>query len=51
MADNPFAVLIPCRRVMHSDATPGRLGAGTELKPKLIGFERSGKDLVITSGR
>jgi methylated-DNA-[protein]-cysteine S-methyltransferase len=39
LAKNPFPILIPCHRVIRSDATLGQFGGGTDLKRKLIGLE------------
>lgn len=41
-AANPFAVVIPCHRVVKSDGSLGKYSAtgGTELKKKLILFEK-----------
>jgi methylated-DNA-[protein]-cysteine S-methyltransferase len=39
LANNPFPILIPCHRVIRSDATLGQFGGGTDLKRKLIGLE------------
>ena len=39
LANNPFPILIPCHRVIRSDATLGQFGGGTDLKRKMIGLE------------
>ena len=45
LANNPFPILIPCHRVIRSDATLGQFGGGTDLKRKLIGLEAGAKSL------
>lgn len=37
---NPIAVLIPCHRVVNSDGTVGKYHWGSELKKRLIDWER-----------
>jgi methylated-DNA-[protein]-cysteine S-methyltransferase len=39
LANNPFPILIPCHRVIRSDASFGQFGGGTDLKRKLIEME------------
>jgi len=39
LANNPFPILIPCHRVIRSDASFGQFGGGTDLKRKLIELE------------
>lgn len=39
LAKNPFPILIPCHRVIRSDASFGQFGGGTELKRKMIEME------------
>jgi methylated-DNA-[protein]-cysteine S-methyltransferase len=39
LANNPFPILIPCHRVIRSDASLGQFGGGTDLKRKLIEME------------
>lgn len=39
LANNPFPILIPCHRVIRSDASLGLFGGGTDLKRKLIEME------------
>ncbi|UCH20236.1 MAG: methylated-DNA--[protein]-cysteine S-methyltransferase [Deltaproteobacteria bacterium] len=36
LANNPFPLLIPCHRVIRSDASLGQFGGGADLKRKLI---------------
>ena len=40
LAKNPFPLLIPCHRVIRSDASLGQFGGGTDLKKELIEMER-----------
>ena len=47
LANNPFPILIPCHRVIRSDATLGQFGGGTDLKRKLIGLEAGVKSLGV----
>jgi methylated-DNA-[protein]-cysteine S-methyltransferase len=39
MAKNPFPVLIPCHRVIHSNGSPGQFGGGVDLKRKMLEIE------------
>ena len=39
LAINPFPILIPCHRVIRSDASLGQFGGGTDLKRKMIEME------------
>lgn len=39
LAKNPFPILIPCHRVIRSDASIGQFGGGAALKRKLIELE------------
>jgi O-6-methylguanine DNA methyltransferase len=40
IAQNPIALLIPCHRIVHSDGTIGKYHWGSDLKKKLIDWER-----------
>jgi methylated-DNA-[protein]-cysteine S-methyltransferase len=40
MAGNPFPILVPCHRVVRCSGAIGGFGGGTELKKRLIEFER-----------
>ncbi len=40
LGKNPFPLLVPCHRVIKSDATIGQFGDGTDLKRRLIEFEK-----------
>ncbi len=51
LANNPFPILIPCHRVIRSDATLGQFGGGTDLKRKLIGLEAGVKSLGVKTCR
>jgi len=37
---NPFALLVPCHRVIRTDGTLGGFAYGLEVKQKLLDFER-----------
>jgi methylated-DNA-[protein]-cysteine S-methyltransferase len=37
---NPIAIIIPCHRVIRSDGQPGGYAYGTDLKKRLLDFER-----------
>lgn len=39
LANNPFPVLIPCHRVIKSNASIGQFGGGTDLKRRMIDLE------------
>lgn len=39
LARNPFPIIIPCHRVVRSDASIGQFGGGAEMKRKLIEME------------
>jgi len=39
LANNPFPALIPCHRVIKSNASIGRFGGGTDLKRRMIELE------------
>ena len=41
LGKNPFPLLIPCHRVIKSDYSIGQFGGGTDLKKRLIGFEKN----------
>lgn len=51
MANNPFAPIIPCHRVVKSDFSLGGYGKGTEMKLELLTREKrgriSGRDILI----
>jgi hypothetical protein len=51
LTNHPLPVFIPFHRVIRSDATLDRFGAGTQVKRKHIGLEKGGKIPVATSGR
>ena len=36
---NPFAIIVPCHRVIHSDGTLGKYAFGADLKEKLLEIE------------
>jgi len=41
MARNPFAIVVPCHRVVRADGSIGRYGYGVALKRKLLEMERA----------
>lgn len=41
IAQNPVAMLVPCHRVIHSDGTVGEYHWGSDLKRRLIAWEKS----------
>lgn len=41
VGDNPFAVVVPCHRVIGSDGGLGGFGGGLEMKRKLLALESS----------
>ncbi len=51
LGHNPFPILIPCHRVIRSDASLGEFGGGTELKRKLIEHEAGGLPSAVKTCR
>jgi len=41
---NPFPVIVPCHRVVHSDGSIGEYAFGRDLKRKLLELERNHAD-------
>ncbi|NOZ59392.1 MAG: MGMT family protein [Euryarchaeota archaeon] len=39
MARNPYAIVVPCHRVVRSDLTPGNYAYGLEVKYRLLAAE------------
>ncbi len=37
---NPFTIVVPCHRVVHSDGSSGEYALGADLKKRLLGIER-----------
>ncbi len=37
---NPFTIVVPCHRVVHSDGSSGEYALGSDLKKRLLGIER-----------
>ncbi|MDP8259514.1 MAG: MGMT family protein [Candidatus Gygaella obscura] len=44
---NPWPVVIPCHRVIHSDSSLGGYSQGKRMKKKLLDLERKIKDLML----
>jgi methylated-DNA-[protein]-cysteine S-methyltransferase len=41
---NPFTIIVPCHRVVHSDGSLGEYALGRDLKRKLLEIEHVGRD-------
>ena len=37
---NPFTIIVPCHRVVHSDGSIGEYALGADLKKRLLEIER-----------
>ncbi|NQV04709.1 MAG: MGMT family protein [Candidatus Omnitrophica bacterium] len=48
---NPFTIVVPCHRVVHSDRSSGEYALGADLKKRLLEIERhAGRDKVKIKG-
>ena len=43
---NPFPIIVPCHRVVHSDGSIGEYAFGRDLKKKLLEMEDASRDKV-----
>lgn len=43
---NPFTIIVPCHRVVHSDGSLGNYALGADLKKKLLEIESAGRDKI-----
>jgi methylated-DNA-[protein]-cysteine S-methyltransferase len=46
LAKNPLPIVIPCHRVLKSDGSLGGYSGGLEMKKRLLGLEKTGKDTL-----